>query len=368
MGNVWSQNADGTWSEGAPPTVRRHVFPIGSRVNLTIPEGIFPATVTRHEGNSASGEPLYGLILDIRVNATGIPESLLSAGAPLPVTPPLPAGEYRNLSFAFSQTETLSNIAGRVRMTVSGEHRGAATSIQARLGVSDPVFQGVEAVSIETSLPDTSDFFPFGPIVTGNLNWPAFQFEAGDSFQLLGRLVETDGMGTVLSVAGSQVQPMSITASLACLLENNRAEIVVQDDSGTHPLVQVGEQDRAEIATRSTPFVLTWPVRNLGTGPQSVRLEVLCRLTALVGSRFPRFFILETIVGPSFLVDPGQEISVSIAVVLADFPNCDGAGDFILQMASSDPTCGQIGTSLVFKVVFSAPVLSQALSASGGFP
>lgn len=362
-GNTWSQNADGTWSEGVPPILRPHVFPIGSRVNLTIPEGIFPATVTRHEGNSTSGEPLYGLTLDIGVNATAIPESLLSAGAPLPVPPPLPTGEYRNLTFAFSATETLSNVDGRVRLTVSGEHRGPATSIQARMGASDPVFQGVEAVSIETFLPDTSDFFPFGPIATGNLEWPAFTLEGGDSFQLLGRLVETDGMGTVLSAAGSQSQQLVITSSLACQLDNNRAEILVQDDTGTHPLVQVGQQDQAEISTRSTPFVLTWPVRNQGTGPQSVRLEVLCRRTIFLGGRFPRFSILETIVGPSFLVASGQQVLLSMTVSLADFPKCDTAGDYILQMVGSDPACGQIGGRVIFKVVFSAaaPVLA-------GFP
>jgi len=59
-----------------------HMFPIDNRVVLTIPEGMFPATVTRHKGHSADCEPLYGLLLDIGNKATNIPESLLTLGVP----------------------------------------------------------------------------------------------------------------------------------------------------------------------------------------------------------------------------------------------------------------------------------------------
>ena len=73
------------------PTVamRPNRIPIGSRVNTNLPEGVFPAAVTRHEGPSATGEPRHGLRLDPLseagfpgANATGIPESFLISGGP----------------------------------------------------------------------------------------------------------------------------------------------------------------------------------------------------------------------------------------------------------------------------------------------
>ena len=371
-GTVWTQNMDGSWSSGAPPPgLRLHMFPVGSRVNLTIPEGVFPATVTRHEGHSSQGEPLYGLTLDIGVNATAIPESLLSPGPPPVIAPPPPVDrEFRNVSISFSQSEVLSNQPGVVRVTITGEYKGPATSVQARLLADDPFFQGDQALSVEALLPDSGDFFPFGPLQTGNLSWPAFTFEAGSQLSLAGVLIETDGIGTVLSAVSSTTLLLAITAGGgACLLENNRAEILVQDVTGTHPLVQIGDQDHAEITTRSTPFSLTWSVRNQGTGPQSVRLEVLCGRTEFRGgaARLPFFNILATIVGPSFLVGPGQERLLSMTVSLADFPKCDGASRYVLQMVGSDPSCGNhVGEQAHFQVLFSAPALS--LATMGGFP
>lgn len=367
-GTVWTQNIDGSWASGAPPPgLRLHTFPVGSRVTLTIPEGEFPATVTRHEGHSATGEPLYGLTLDIGVNSTGIPESLLTPGAPAPAPPPpVTDREFRNLSFSFSAMAILANQPGVVRLMVTGEYKGPPTSVQARLGADNPVFQGIEAVSVEALLPDSGDFFPFGPLQTGNLTWPAFTFEAGESFQLLGRLVETDGMGTVLRVAGPQSQNLDITGSPLCTLDNNRAEILVDDDTGIHPLVQVGESDAVRIASRATLFRFLWPVRNRGTGPQSVRLEIECRRTIFFAGRNLRSVILDTIVGPSFLVNPDEEIQLSMAVILANFPICDGASHYNLHMRASDLSCGtRVGIRADFEVILS--VLSSPVFAFGGF-
>jgi len=64
-----------------PPPLVQHAFEIGDRVNVTTPSGVFPGTVNRLEGfNPTTGEPVYGIALDIGSNATNIPESFLSPG------------------------------------------------------------------------------------------------------------------------------------------------------------------------------------------------------------------------------------------------------------------------------------------------
>lgn len=179
-------------------------------------------TVTFTDGSvwicdAAAGSPVVGQTY------TCVPPG----GATSPTLPPLPAN-FRNITFQFTSDylgalndprvanlKIPVNQPGRVVMSVSGEYRGESAWVQARQGAADPLFGSLESASIETLVGgDPNVYLPFGPITTGGLGWQANEFPEGDSFQLLGRLVGTDGRTNISGDMSTAQATVSIIAPI----------------------------------------------------------------------------------------------------------------------------------------------------------